>query len=478
MDFRLSTAALILLIASAAFPAADAEPFTGIYVKADDTEYDYDAQTFRAEGNAFVRYNDITLTADLVTGNAEGDFEATGDFTFTQGERTVKGESFIFNYKTRIGHSTDASVSADGIYFHGQSLDSKPDGYSLTDSTFTTCDRVHPHYYLSARELIIRPGDEIVARGVRFVLYGKMLFGVPKYTVGLKQGQRTGMKLPSVGISGRYGTFIAHNLDVSSRPGLSGKLALRLSTEQAFQGGIKLDRVSGSPVFLNLTYREPYYGGLNPDTTVSRLPEVAYRFYGKGTPPIGGNRGDSLYLTRTLLNPTTDEGSGNGLNLVGEVGVGRFKEDPSGADSTRSDLRAMAWLDPVNLGDAIVMPGVLARLSHYGTGDNYTSLGFQLAVARKLGPKSYLSLAYVTHAITGSTPFDFDPVEIPLELAGRLQFPLGKYAIGVGVRYDLQKSRVFDSEVSVSKVFHCIEPKLTWRNRFREFSFSVGLAGF
>lgn len=480
--FRLWTAALILLIASAAFPApdvaTDAESFSGIYVKADDTEYDYDAQTFRAEGNAFVRYNDLTLMADLVTGNAEGDFEATGDVTFTQDERTVKGESFIFNYKTRIGHSTDASISADGIYFHGASLDSTPEGYSLTGSTFTTCDRERPHYYLSARELIIRPGDKIVARHVRFVAYGTTLLTLPRYTVSLEVGEGSGMKLPSVGISGRYGTFLAHNLDVSSRPGLSGKLALRLSTKQAFQGGIKLDRVAGSPVFLNLTYHEPYYGGLVPDTTISRLPEVACRFYSKGTPLLSGNRGDSLYLTRTLLDPTDITESPGRVNAVAEVGFGRFKEEPSGADSTRTDLRAMAWLDPARLGDLIVMPGVLARLSHYSTGDDYSSLGLQLAVARKLGSKSYLSLAYITHAITGRTPFDFDPIEIPLELAGRLQFPLGQYSIGLGVRYDLQRSQVFDSEVSVSKVFHCIEPKLTWRNRFREFSFDVGLAGF
>lgn len=483
LSFRLWIPVFILLCSSAAAPAediaTDPEAFSGIYVKAAESEYDYDTQEFRAEGNAFVRYNDVSLTADLVIGNAgTGDFEARGNVTFTQGERAVKGSSFLYNYKTRMGHSTDASASADGIYFHGKALDSKPDGYSLTSSTFTTCDREKPHYYLSARELIIRPGDKLIARGVKFVALGRTLLTLPKYTVGLEEGKRSGTKLPSLGLSGKYGTFIAHSLDFSSEPGLTGELAVRLSTAQTFQGSAEFSRVANRPMILNLSYREPYYGGRSPDTMLSRLPELAYRFYSKGTPALDGRRDDSLNISRTVLDPTSETESRGLVHMVGEAGAGKFKEDPSGVQATRLDLRAMAWLDPIHLGGALVMPGLLARLSHYSTGDNYTGLGFQLAAAQKLGPKSYISLIYVTHAITGSTPFDFDPVEAPRELAGRLHFPIGDYAIELGMRYDLQSSRMFDSEISVSKVFHCVEPKFIWRNRFQEFSFNIGLAGF
>jgi hypothetical protein len=166
------------------------------------------------------------------------------------------------------------------------------------------------------------------------------------------------------------------------------------------------------------------------------------------------------------------------VHVIGEAGIGHFSEEPSEVESTRLDLRAIAWLDPLHVGDTMLMPGLLARLSHYGTGDDYVGLGFQLAAARRLGPKSYVSLTYVTHAITGNTPFDFDPIEIPQELAGRLQFPVGDYTLAFGMRYDTQRGRMFDSEVSISKPFHCIEPKFTWRNRFREFAFNVGLVGF
>ena len=124
------------------------------------------------------------------------------------------------------------------------------------------------------------------------------------------------------------------------------------------------------------------------------------------------------------------------------------------------------------------MPGVLARVSHYDTGDTYLGLGFQFGAARKLSSNSYVSLTYVTHAIAGSTPFQFDPVEVPYELAGRFHFLMGSYAIELAARYDVQHSNMFDSEISISRPFHCLEPKLTWRNRFKEFSLGIGLVGF
>ncbi len=483
---------LILLALSPAFSATDVatdqEALTGIYVKADDSEYDYDTQQFRAEGNAFVRYNDLTLTADRVSGNAfTGDFEARGNVTFAQGEREVKGSTFVYNYKTKIGHFADASASADGFYFHGETMDSKPEGYTLTDSTFTTCNRAVPHYYLFARELIIRPNDKLIARGVRIVAFGRTLVRVPRYSVGLREGRRSGMKVPSVGVSARFGTYIAHDLDFSSRPGMAGKFSIRLSTEQAFQGGFKLDRVAGKPVYLNLTYREPYYGGRTSDTMLTRMPELSYRFYSKGTPRTDDARNESLNIPRRVLDPMPEDTSlGRDLrtfprgrvHIIGEAGIGHFSEEPSGVESTRVDLRALAWFDPVHVGNTMLMPGVLARVSHYGTGDSYLGLGFQFAAARKLGLKSYVSLTYITHAITGKTPFDFDPIEVPQEFAGRLQYPIGDYTFAIGGRYDISRGRLFDSEVSVSKVFHCVESTFTWRNRFQEFGLDVRVVGF
>jgi len=483
LNFRLWTIALIFLIASAAYPAddiaTDEESFSGIYIRADDSEYSYDSQAFRAEGDAFVRYNDIKLTADLVTGDAvTGDFEAVGNVTFSQGDRTVRGQSFKYNYNTKLGHSTDASASVGNIHFHGDELDSKPEGYTLMGSRFTTCDAQKPHYYLSARELIIRPKDKLIARKVRFVALGKTVFSVPKYTVDLSGKQDSGIRLPWIGMDNRHGLFAQENFDLSSKPGLDGELTVRLSMKNTFQGGVKLTRVANRPILMNLTYREPYTDGLNPDTVLSRLPEIAYRFYSKGTLDPYGRSDVSLHFSKRMLDPTRQHQSAGRLHMIGEAGVGYFEEEPSGAESARFDVRGMAWMDPMDVGGTLIMPGVLARVSSYGNGDSYSTLGFQLAAARKLGSRSYVSLTYINHAISGRTPFEFDPVEIPHELAGRFRFPIGDYAIEYGARYDLQANEMFDSEITISKPLHCIEPKLTWRSRAKAFSIGIGLVGF
>lgn len=475
--------ALILLIASSAVPAedvaVDGESLTDIHVSADDTEFDMDTQAFRAEGNAVLRYGDMTLTADHVHGNAEtGDFEAAGNVVFIQGDRTVKGEKFTYNYKSRVGHSSDASATLDMVYFRGKELDSNPEGYRLTGSTFTTCNLEKPHYYLSARELIIRPGDRLIARGVRFVALGKTLFSVPKYTSSLKPDKRSEIKLPMIGVSGKYGTFLTHSFEFEPRPGINGKLGMRLSSKEDFQGRLTLTRGPESPLSLSLAYREPYYGGRSRDTIVSRLPEAVYRIHGDNTSPVERQSDQSLHLSGTVLRPSPNVKPNRTLRVIGEAGVGRFKEEPSSVEFTRMDLRAMAWMDGIEAGKVTIVPGAVARYSHYSSGDDYSALGLQVAAGRKLGTDSYASLTYVAHAIGGRTPFDFDQIEIPQELAGRLRFPTGSFAIELTGRYDLDAGSMFDSSISISKPFHCIEPKITWRSRFSEISFGLGLVDF
>lgn len=128
-------------------------------------------------------------------------------------------------------------------------------------------------------------------------------------------------------------------------------------------------------------------------------------------------------------------------------------------------------------GQTTVIPSMLGRLSAYDSGDTYSVLGLRLAVARKLGDKTFASIAYVTHAISGKTPFTFDAIDLPNELSGRVEFPVGDSTLGVGVRYDLTAKSIYETEISVAKPFHCLEPKLTWSSRFKGISMGMGLTG-
>jgi hypothetical protein len=124
------------------------------------------------------------------------------------------------------------------------------------------------------------------------------------------------------------------------------------------------------------------------------------------------------------------------------------------------------------------MPGVLARTSFYDTGDSYTTAGASLALARSLGPRSFASLTYLTQSVGGVTPFTFDKLDISNEIAARLIIPTGDLSFDIATRYNLSTQSIYDFQVSVSKPMHCLQPKITWKNRFQEIGFEVGLVGF
>lgn len=451
-----------------------------IHILANSEEYRFDSQEFRAEGSVELTYGDITLTADdVLTGSIfTGDLMAAGNVTFRQGDRTISGDTFTYNLTSKRGLARNASARVDKILFHGEELKAEPEGYTISHSRFTTCDAPEPHFYLSARELVIQPGVHLSGRDVSIVAFGKRILNVPKYRINLKEKGGPAVRLPPVGISGTYGFYTGYQLDFSRQPAMLGEIDFRISTRQAIQGGLKFWRIGGRPIMANLTYREANYGGRSADLLVSRLPEIAVRFH-RGATESRGPRGDSLYLSRSILDPTRENSSHGRINVVGEVGAGYFIEEPHHIKSERLDVRAAVWLDPIQIDDRTMLsPGALVRFSQYGSTDTYANLGFRLAAARRLGANSYIAATYITHAITGHTPFEFDEIEVPHELAARVRFPLGKLTFELGGRYDVQNSSMFDSEISIAKLFHCIEPRITWNSRFREFSLDVKFAGF
>ena len=458
-----------------------AKPPLQIRVTADNEEFDLNTQKFRAEGNARVTYGEIILTADTIVGDAQtGDVEASGNVEFQNGARNLRGQSFTYNFKMDKGLATDAVADADGVFFRGAELKSEPGRYILTASRFTMCNLEKPHYYLSARELLIEPGKQLVAKDVAVVFYGRRLFNVPRYRIDLADRKtRAALYLPSVGISRRSGLFAGYQFDLGHGAGTRGTFDFRLSTKQVFQGGINYDRLGGRSIVLRADYREPWYGGNVANLMVSRLPEIGIRFGPQSALDQFSSPREPLSLSRELIDPLAEDTRPGRVVFLGEAGAGRFTEEPDFIRATRYDARAMAWLDPLEVGrNSFVSPGIYGRISSYGNGDEYADLAFRLAVGRKLSETAFVSATYITHSTHGNTPFNFDHIEMTDELDLGAGFPIGEFRMEIGVRYNLQQQTVFDTDLSLSRVFHCMEPSITWKKRFREFAIGVGLVRF
>jgi len=456
------------------------EEATELQILADVTEYEFQTESFTASGDVHVRYGDIVITANSVTGNVRsGDVTADGNVVFRQGERTLEGRSFSYNFITGAAGAQDASGSADGIYFRGKRLTSEGARYVLTQSRFTTCDRQNPHYYLSAKELTILPGQRLTARNAEIFLFGTRIIRIPKYSIRLGERKRRHFDLPRIGLSSKYGLHAGYRFQLSRGDSTSGTLNVIMSTRQVFQGGLEYRQIAGKPIILNLVYRQPCYGGTATNSLVSRLPEIGYAFVSQDLEGQVYDADAPERVVRQLLRPEQRMNPQRPASYFGQFSAGYFIEEPGHIKSCRLDFRSAAWARPTSLGrNALLSPAITLRQSTYESGQTYTDLGLGLSVMKSLGKDSYASLTYAKHWVGGSTPFQFDAVEIKNELASELRFRMGSWGIGLGGRYDLEQNHFFDYEVSFSKVIHCLEPKLTWRKRFDEISLDINLVGF
>lgn len=444
--------------------------------------YNLESEKFTAQGDVRLSYYveelpEILLTADSIHGDANtGEVEALGEILFRSNNRTLTGKSITYNYKQQTGIAVGARAEVDGVHFRGDEITLEPNRYVVRDAIFTTCDKEAPHFHLSAREIIVSPGKRISARKVGLHFLNQTLLSVPGYTSKLDSKGKSKLDMPSIGISGRYGAYLTHSVDFSKQADTTTSLELRLSSKRSIQAGLFFNRSSNTPIYARASYREPSYRGTQPDLMLSRLPEIGLRF---GTAEALTNYADThepLDITTELANPLRKLKSNNRPKLIGDIGIGRFEESPNRVSSGRLDVRTLACIDSIRLDQqTTVSIGLSARHSIYEGHRRYSALGTKLGVARKLGSRSYISLAWVSYSVHGQTPFEFDRIEMPKELTGICALPAGKLSVELWARYDIEGKRIFDSSISVSKRFHCLEPRVTWRDRSQEFSFGLSL---
>jgi lipopolysaccharide export system protein LptA len=454
---------------------------------------------FAATGGVHIYFQGTTLSADSVTGsNSSGEVTATGHVVFVNSDRQLTGNTFHYNYKTNIGKTSNASASADLLppgtltydgepparaYFHGDEMSASPNRYELTNAIFTTCDRPAPHYYLSARSMVLIPGKEFTAHDVSVVFLGTRLFTLPSYKIKLDDEQESKRKtnLPPLAFSGEFGIYTGHRFELSQGPDYIGNLDLRIGTLQFIQAGVDYTRIAGQPFFARVGYRESFYGGTQTDTLLTRLPEVGVRYcWGKSAQQFVGGT-DPIGLGETLIDPLVTRLSAYHTELsdATEIGVGHFTEDPSHITNNRFDARSLFFIDSIPIdSNSWISPSVLTRISLYDNGDTYSSLGGSLSFTHKISKSAFASLTYLNFGIGGQTPFHWDAIQLSNELALLTRFRFGDYRFRILTRYDLNAQSVYDTEFTLSKTIHCLEPSISWDNRAKEFSIGMGLTGF
>lgn len=191
---------------AAAFASEDGK----LSFKADLMEWDQNMTSFAATGNVRVTWGDTILTADHALGWLSEAY-VEGNVRLLSPSREIHCERALVNWAStevvfeEFKFRDRDKTKADTWYV------STPLGMRLANgtiiaegATISNCDYALPHHYVRARKLIVKPNNDIIAKGVTYYVGGvPMPFYLPAIII---PGDRPVFDA-SFGSSSSFGTF-------------------------------------------------------------------------------------------------------------------------------------------------------------------------------------------------------------------------------------------------------------------------------
>ncbi|HAX92562.1 MAG TPA: hypothetical protein DCY25_01220, partial [Bacteroidales bacterium] len=133
---------------------------------------------------AEVIYDDIKITADSIvfdmvdntvfaTGRLDSVGKLTGKPVFTQGSQEIESDSLFYNFISRKAIAYKIVTKQEDGLLRSQVTKMLDDGTSnIAQSTYSTCDAEHPHFYIRLPKAKIYPGEKIISGPGYLVLEG------------------------------------------------------------------------------------------------------------------------------------------------------------------------------------------------------------------------------------------------------------------------------------------------------------------
>ncbi len=500
ISFKIAALLFLVLLGHSAF-AADLEPATAI-VKADVLESQLpDSSVVRASGNVLIQYGERWLRADIAEGNvATGEVKAEGNLLFGSEFGKMSAESIEYSFGTGIGRLRKARAEGSGILFRGSEIAVEKEKYIVLNAAATTCSLEKPHFLLGATQITVVPGDVAIAKKAYFQIGGFKMFSLPTIRISLNEERESEIPIPVPGYSSRDGFFLRLSKDLivskktyataqlrpTTAKGVQGRfdyeylLIGRPSDKQLEQRIVEVDRdlrfIGFGPAgsrrlktmpsphsyelrwYCSLQQQERCYDYKNENLRLSRHPEIGLKWlYG---------------VTGVFPQPI------EALSAQAKLSFGRYKEYPGSIEGNRWDARILGAARIAQIGEptSVRMVGLI-RFSQYQGRKTYRVFGAGLDISHAFSDSIGATFRFINHKESGSTPYEFDNLDIKREFGVAIRRATPNTTQSLILRYDIDRQKLYDWQVTLSKVHHCLEPSITWRKQFNELQFNIRLVG-
>ena len=502
------------------------------------------------EGFHTVYGGEATLDADQVDGDLRAgheDYTLTGHIRIHEADTTLRAGEVTFNGNTQDALATDAlvnqkmfTVRSARLEKRSEQLDGTPAQLIATDADVTTVPPgVKADFHLHAQAITLDPAAHRgVLRNATLYLFGTRLLTVPRIGFRLGAGggdaaRRTAL-LPTVGVSARYGTYLAFGsgLHVGSAP-VQYRLLLptRQSAEAAITSqqslyappapavpppaaasarpGTALERLrafataptpvlpDGDPLRFHdflpernpiRLFNSPSRGGLGlaeelsshvaasgrlrDDLYVSRLPEVTLR----GDIPL-----TRLPAPPAYGDPEAFRAALRHLIFYAEAQetYGEYHEQPTGVNASRTRAQLGFSAYPLLVApNTVFLPRVLISTSSYsGSKKAYRYDQLDVAVNHYFSDLTAVGVQFLASNTGGDSPFDFDVLDTTREIDLRLQTGRGQVITAGRIRYDLSRHGVIDYQIAVAPTLNGFIPVFSYNFRTRTIGIGAEIKG-
>ena len=257
------------------------------YSAKDSIAFDLKNRKVYMYNNAEIEYENINLKAARVEISfpknlldANGVEDSTGKLTgkpeFTEGQQTFRSKEMRYNYKTKKGRIKKVITDQGEGKLHGEIIKRMPDKtINVREGSYTTCNLDDPHFEIKYTKAKVLPKDKIVSGPAYLVIEDVPIpLVLPFGFFPNKQGQQSGILVPSYGESRQRGFFFE---DGGYYWGISEQMDLELRGDIYTRGSWAVE-----PKF-RYKKRYGYDGSISAGYTVNKVGEQGTKDYTEST---------------------------------------------------------------------------------------------------------------------------------------------------------------------------------------------------
>lgn len=439
----LALLALILVFGSqpkisAADTPSVAKSTAPIVIEADQLYFNDASGDLFAEGNVHIEKGQDVLAASKLNGNTKiGEVWSEGQAALSRPGMNVIGQSLRYNYQRQTGKLGQVKGTVDRYLVSSKSITVNPEHSEISGASLTTCPANVPDYHISATRVEIWPGDKMVAYNAKFWIKNTVIFSLPKYQTSLKQTAGGKSSFPRLSYSTATGVGIAQYLETP----VTGNVA-------AFTDLVYYSKSGFKPEYGLVTRNPGYTAQLafsheknSDDEWLKKEPEFSVQL----TPWYVGK-------SKVKANVILDAGKWREGSVVG----------------WRNSYSVYFAHDSIRLSDKTSVDlGVGFQSIFYGYDHSRNNIfHYDVAINTKHSDRLDTRLAYYHRGQSGTSPYEYDRIDISRELAGGFMAKVDRLnSIGVTVSYDLATKQTKDVDYTWRHNLHCWEVDLTYREK-------------